>query len=317
MMQNSSISSIEILKRLNSKSKINFSNISGELGITRLTLQNRITNLREKKIISNYTININPNLRPNLKYVFMEIKTNPKEPFLVKELFEIPQLRTLDGILGEFSLIAMFVFNDLEDFNRNLNKIDYVMADSYFKKYQFIETIKVYKINSFCLNNQVLNMRDLDEKDFLILEILQRYQKSKLLSTYEIKRIFKKEFRIILSQSTIYKRIKDMEDRGIILNYTITFNPKLIGYKGKFYVKIKPKNPAKYDMIAENLEKSEFITDLFRIGEQYGLLAIVRVREIDDYGRFIKNIYDTEEIEDTFTNFALDELKPFTNFKLF
>lgn len=317
MPKNKAISSLKIIKKLKSHSKIKFSKVAEDLDITRVTLQNRIINLREKQNISDFTITINPNIRPNLKYVFMEIKTNPQEPFLVKQLFEIPQLVMLDGILGEFSLIAMFVFKDLEDFNNSLSKIDSVMADSYFKKYQFIETIKIYKINSLRLNEVRQPLKDLDENDFKILKILQDKQKSKLLSTYEIKEIFKKEYKNAISQSTIHKRIKEMEEDGVILNYAIRFNPKLIGYKGKFYVRIKPKNPAKYDLIAENIEKSKNITDLFRIGEQYGLLALVRVKEIDDYGIFIKNLYETEEIEDTFTNFALDELKPFTNFTLF
>ncbi len=317
MPQNRIISPLQIIKKLKNNSKIKFSRVAEDLDITRVTLQNRMINLREKKIISDFTITINPNIRPNLKYVFMEIKTNPKEPFMVNELFEIPQLKILDGILGEFSLIAMYIFKDLADFNDSLSKIDSVMADSYFKKYQFIETIKIYKINSFRLNKVKPILKDLDENDFLILKTLQEKQGSKLLSTYEIKEIFKKDYKILISQSTIHKRIKDMEHEGVILNYSIRFNPKLIGYKGKFYVRIKPKNPAKYDIIAENLEKSEYITDLFRIGEQYGLLAIVRVKEIDDYSTFIKNIYETEDIEDTFTNFALDELKPYTNFTLF
>ena len=56
---------------------------------------------------------------------------------------------------------------------------------------------------------------------------------------------------------------------------------------------------------------------MFRIGEQYGIFTIVRVKEIEDYGNFIKMLYDTEEIEDTFTNFVLDELKAFTNFSIY
>jgi len=317
MPQNGLLPSIKIIKKLSNDSKIKFSKVAEELDITRVTLQNRMMNLRERQIISNFTITINPNISPNLKYVFMEIKTNPQEPFLVKELCEIPQLVMLDGILGEFSLIAMFIFKNLRDFNKSLSKIDSVMADSYFKKYQFIETIKIYKINSFRLNEIKHDLKDLDENDFLILKILREKQQSKLLSTYEIKEILQEVYNITISQSTIHKRIKDMEKDGVILNYTIKFNPKLIGYKGKFYVRIKPKNPARYDMIAEKIERNKYITDLFRIGEQFGLLAIVRVKEIDDYRTFIKNLYETEEIEDTFTNFALDELKRFTNFTLF
>ena len=66
-----------------------------------------------------------------------------------------------------------------------------------------------------------------------------------------------------------------------------------------------------------NLEKKPEITDLFRIGEQYGLFGIVRVNKVEDYGSFIKELYETEDIEDTWTNFVLDELVEYTNFKLY
>jgi DNA-binding Lrp family transcriptional regulator len=79
-------------------------------------------------------------------------------------------------------------------------------------------------------------------------------------------------------------------------------------------VRIKPKNPSKYDEIASILAENNAITDLFRIGEQYGLLALIRVEKVEHYGKFIKELYDTEEIEDTWTNFILDEFKSYTNF---
>ena len=65
------------------------------------------------------------------------------------------------------------------------------------------------------------------------------------------------------------------------------------------------------------LENNRKITNLFRIGEQYGLFAIVRVKEVEDYGSFIKELYETEDIEDTWTNFVLDELAEYTNFRLY
>ena len=120
-----------------------------------------------------------------------------------------------------------------------------------------------------------------------------------------------------ISQSTIHNRIKKLEQRGIILNYTVNFHPKEIGFKGKYLVRIKPKDPSKYNELALRLDRNKNITDLFRIGEQYGLFAIVRVKEIEDYATFIKNLYISEEIEDTYTNFVLDELKPYVNFSIF
>ena len=304
-----------IIKKLNSASKPKFSRIAESLNITRKTFHKHFEKLKGKKMISSFTININPNIRPNLKYVIIEVKTNPKEPKLVEELLKIPQLKILDGIFGEFSLIALFIFKDAEDFNKALVLIDKIMSKSYFKKYNIIETIKVYKTNGIELSTSNVDLkRNLDNFDYNILQILQNEQELKQISTYEIRDKLKQIFREDISQPSISKRIEKLKNMNIILNYTINFNPRSIGFKGKYIIRIKPNDPSKYNDLALKLEKKNEITDLFRIGEQYGLFAIVRVEKIEDYALFIKDLYDTGEIEDTFTNFVLDELKPYTNF---
>ncbi|MFX1315972.1 MAG: Lrp/AsnC ligand binding domain-containing protein [Promethearchaeota archaeon] len=316
-----------LIKILNNRSKFKIKEVSKKLGYSRQSFQNRINVLIERKIITKFTINIHPNLNPkNFKYVIIEIKTNPKEPYLVDELLKIEELKVLDGILGEFSLFALFIFDSAESYFKIINKIDNIMAKSYFKKYHIIETIKVFKINGIELDSIKLNSNfELNKVDYLILKILQKRQGLKPISTYEVKNILNKDFKDEInvqykdgiSQPTIYNRIKHLEKEGVILNYTINFNPKKLGYKGKYLVRIKPKDPSRYNKIALNLERNQFITDLFRIGEQYGLFAIIRVRNVEDYANFIKYLYDTEEIEDTFTNFVLDELIPYTNFLIY
>ncbi|MCK4379524.1 MAG: Lrp/AsnC family transcriptional regulator, partial [Candidatus Lokiarchaeota archaeon] len=105
------------IKNLSGKTKFIVSKNSRAVGLSRQTYQNKLDGLRDQKIITNFTININPNIRPNnLKYVMLEIKTNPKEPELVKKLLEIPQLRMLDGIIGDFSLFALFIFKSPEEY---------------------------------------------------------------------------------------------------------------------------------------------------------------------------------------------------------
>ncbi len=151
---------------------------------------------------------------------------------------------------------------------------------------------------------------------------MQENQNLKPISTYEIKDIIKEKYidflkeinRQEISQSTIHNRIKKLEKNNVILNYALNFCPKKIGFRGKYLVRIKPRDPSKYNEIALHLEKNSFITDLFRIGEQHGLFAIVRVKKVEDYAKFIKFLYQSDEIEDTFTSFVLDELKTYTNF---
>ncbi len=316
-----------LVKQLNTKIKFNISKNSQALGISRQTIQNKLNNLKDQQIIRNFTININPNIHPNnLKFVMLEIKTNPKEPKLVEELLKLPQLKMLDGIFGEFSLIALFVFKSSDDYYQTLNLIDKIMAHSYFKKYQIIDTIKVFKTNGVKLENSEINKQfELDKIDELILKILQERQGIKSISTYEIKHIINEEYKSIalkhykegISQPTVHNKIKKLEKNNVILNYSINFCPKKLGFKGKFIVRIKPKDPSKYDLLARKLEEKDEITDLFRIGTQYGLFAIVRVKRIEGYGSFIRDLFYEEDVEDTFTNFVLDELKPFTNFIIF
>jgi DNA-binding Lrp family transcriptional regulator len=316
-----------LIKRLNGKSKFNISKISQALGISRQTIQNKLNNLRDGQIIKNFTININPNIQSkNLKFVMLEIKTNPKEPKLVEELLKLPQLKMLDGIFGEFSLIALFIFKSSDKYYQTLNQIDKIMALSYFKKYQIIETIKVFKTNGIKLENSDVNRQfEIDEIDDLILKILQEHQGLKPISTYDIKHFMNEKYKLDvfnhykegISQPTVHNKIKKLENNGIILNYTINFCPRKLGFKGKFIVRIKPKDPSKYDLLARKLEEKNEITDLFRIGTQYGLFAIVRVKNIGDYGSFIRDLFYEEDIEDTFTNFVLDEHIAFTNFIIF
>lgn len=319
MNSNDRATALRLIKMFSGRSKFYITKNIQALGLTRQTIQNKVKLLRKQEIIENITINIHPYIQPNnLKYVILEIKTNPREPQIVEKLLKIPHLKMLDGIFGEFSLLALFVFKSLDDYYDGLEKIDNIMAESYFKKYQIIETIRVFKTNGINLDEADLDSDfAMDKNDYLILKILQQEQAKKPISTYEIRDKMKNRYNVELSQSTIHNRIKKLEAKGIILNYSINFSPKKIGYEGKFILRLKPKDPSKYNELALKLEERNFITDLFRIGEQYGLLAIVRAKKIEDYAAFIRDLYISEEIEDTYTNFVLDELKPYTNFLVF
>lgn len=61
----------------------------------------------------------------------------------------------------------------------------------------------------------------IDEKDVKIIEILQKNSRTPFLT------IAKK---LNVSESTIRKRVKKLENNEIIKKYTITINPKKLGY---------------------------------------------------------------------------------------
>jgi len=256
---------LNLIKSFNNKSKYVITKLSQVLGYTRQTIKKHFDELKIEKIISNFTININPSILPNnLKYVLLEIKTNPKEPELLEQLLKISQLKILDGILGEYSLFALFIFHSSEEYYQVLSEIDNIMAQSYFKKYHIIETIKVFKTNGIELFDNKIDLNfEIDSIDYVILKILQENQTTKPISTYEIKDIINDKYKDFLSemnkqeisQSTIHNRIKKLEKNNVILNYALNFCPKKIGYRGKYLVRIKPKDPSKYNEIALHLKK--------------------------------------------------------------
>jgi len=132
--------------------------------------------------------------------VLLEIKTNPNEPQLLENLLKISQLKILDGILGEYSLFALFIFHSPEEYYQVLSKIDSIMARSYFKKYRIIETIKVFKTNGIELyDNEIDPDFEIDSIDNVILKILQENQNIKPISTYEIKDIIKDKYKDFLN----------------------------------------------------------------------------------------------------------------------
>jgi DNA-binding Lrp family transcriptional regulator len=51
------------------------------------------------------------------------------------------------------------------------------------------------------------------------------------------------------------------------------------------------------------------ITDLYRTGEEYGLLAIVRMRDVSEYNAFLLKLFSLRDIIDTYTTLVLEERK--------
>jgi len=302
--------SLKILIQLNSDSKIKISEISHRLKLSRNTIKSRLKKLNENGLIKNFSIVVNPNIL-NQDYAFILIKTNPQEFMILEELKKIPQIDMIDGIFGEYSLLVKCIFNNKEEFNNTLQKLDSILSSySNFKKYRIIEAIKIYKVNGINLPDISIEKNiKIDKIDYELLRILKD-QQLKYQSTHEIAVLLRKN-KYEISQSGVYKKIKSLEENKIILRYVANFYPKSLGYLGKFILMLKPKDPKEYGKFANSiLLNYPEVKEIYRTGEVFALLAIVRVKDIDDYGKLLLNLYRTNKIEDTFTYFVLDEQFP-------
>jgi len=306
-------SDLSILETLRSDSRTSLTSIGEKVGLSRFAIKNRIKNLFRDQVILGPTVILNPCLVGLKRTVFFELKTNPHEPWLAELLEKIKSCDMLDGITGEYSLLGRFRFSDDEHFSQILKKIDEAMSESFFKKYRVVNVIRIFKeFGSPFEFERKLKALDLDDVDMKILELLlnqDRYiEVPQPLSTTQISKLLRK-IGIRISQPTVFRRLTKLETNGVILRHTIRVNEAKIGIKTKIVVRIKV-NPASYDTVAQDfLAKMNEVTDLYRTGEDYGLFAIMRVRDISQYNLLLLKLYDSKDVIDTYTTFVLEERK--------
>jgi len=302
---------LSILEVLQGDSRASLTDIGRGLGLSRFAVKDRIEKLFKDRLILGPTVIINPSGVGFKRTVFFEFKTNPHEPWLAEFLEEIKECDMLNGITGEYSLLGRFRIADEEHFGRILRRIDEVMTKSFFKKYRVVNAINTFKESGVPFERKAAPLT-LGDIDLMILRILlnqTRYVKTpQPLSTTQISRLLR-DLGVKISQPSVFKRLKRLKDQGVILRHTILVNQEKVGFKTKLVVRIKV-NPASYDDVARNfLVPMDEITDLYRTGEDYGLLAIVRVKGVSEYNAFLLGLYASKDIIDTHTTLVLEERK--------
>ncbi len=282
----------DLIKHLNEDSWKKNTALANELGITRMTLLNRIKKLIDNEILLKYTIMVNPYLYS--KKVFYEIKTNPREPEVLDTLRKL-QFEALEGIIGDYSLIIKQNFWKDQDFLHNLNTMDQLNVENY----RLIEIFRTYKEHGQIFLEKQQSQMKLGDLDVKILQGLKNQGKGRG-NTSELAK------RIGIPQSTIYKKINDFRKKNLI-KFNISINPLVLDYKIKFYMRIKVE-PGCIERVVNGIREHPQVTDLFRTGENYGLLSIIRARTIDEFNIIINELYEKNPISDTRTTLVLNGL---------
>jgi len=302
----------QILKILREEdSRTSLTEISEKVGLSRFVVKSRVQKMFQDGVILEPTVVVNPSLVGFGRTVFFEFKTNPHEPWLAKLLENTNACDLLDGITGEYSLFARFRIKDDEHFAHVLKRMDESVAKSFFKKYRVVNAIRIFKEAGFPFEAKETSLK-LDKVDLKILEILQNqieYVKAPLpITTVELSRLLK-DFGTRISQPAVFQRLTALEKNGVILKNTIKVNWIKLDLKTKVIVRVKA-NPSMYDVVARDfLAPMDEVTDLYRTGEEYGLLAIVRVHEVSEYNSFLLKLYANRDVIDTYTNLVLEERK--------
>jgi DNA-binding Lrp family transcriptional regulator len=277
-----------------------------KVNATRQTAARVIHKLQERGIIRQYATVVDPTMYQTF---FIEFKTNPREPQIAESLAHLSNMTTLDGIIGEFSLFAKIVAKDQVEFAATLSQIDKFMAQSRFQYYRVINTITCFKdcgeIISIPSESGGGPKRTPSETDRRILEKIrytpQRIRVSELALDPEVH----------LSQPVLSKKLEKFLEEGSVRKYTICVDPAFLHLQTKFILRVKPLYLDRYNDVANQMATSfPEIIDLYRTGENFGLLAIVRTPDIVAYNAFLRKLYETIDVEDTYTVLVIEERMP-------
>jgi DNA-binding Lrp family transcriptional regulator len=294
---------IALLEALYKNSRESATTLSETLSpkISRQTIAKLRRKLLETKIIHHLTVLVNP-FKLNLQISFLEVKTNPGEPEILESFSNIPEIESIDGIIGDYALILKIVVATKKRFAEILSEIDQIISlKSQFQAYRIIDTIDIFKLGGFILENRKPEeVKAIDQATWELLQALRKNFDPKQLAQnsplYEERNLSRKILRL--------KRDK------IIQRFTITLDYPQSELHTKFYLRLKPKIIGDYSNLASRLITNPNIVELYRTGEEAGLLAIVRTDGLQDYKIFVHRLYEDYAIENTHTTVVLDENIP-------
>lgn len=151
-------------------------------------------------------------------------------------------------------------------------------------------------------------MAGLDETDFKILKLLKEDSKQPLKTLEE---------RLGSKSSTIHARIKKLEQKGIIKNYTINLDMKSIGLPLVGFIMLifeKSETHLDQETIATEIGKLPRTQEVHLIAGEYDILVKVRSKDIEDLGEFVtKDLKQIKGIGSSRTFVSLNIIKEFSD----
>jgi len=146
----------------------------------------------------------------------------------------------------------------------------------------------------------------MDEIDKRILEKLQndaRVAFRKIAEELEV------------SESTIFVRVKKLQERGIIKRFMAEISPELVGKGLTAFILIKA-DPQKYPVVLETLKKIPDVYEIYDVTGNYYAIAKVRTGERGDLAKIIDQIGLIEGVTSTETAIVLRNIKEETRINL-
>lgn len=146
-------------------------------------------------------------------------------------------------------------------------------------------------------------MTDLDAFDIKILNVLQENARITTLELAEA---------VGLSATPCARRVKRLEDEGLIERYVTLLNPERVGLGLSVFINVRLRNQT--STAIENFERTvrdmPEITECYLVTGVYDYLLRLRVSDVESLREFIRNRLTTIEcIGETHSSIVLDKMK--------
>ena len=96
-----------LLDLLAANSRARVTELAHQLGVSRMTVQQRMRRLEEQKIIQGYTVRVDPSQARQRITAFVMISVDPKKATgLVRRMEKNPAVRAVLSVTGQYDLVA-------------------------------------------------------------------------------------------------------------------------------------------------------------------------------------------------------------------
>ena len=148
-------------------------------------------------------------------------------------------------------------------------------------------------------------MSKIDKKDKLIIDSLQNDGGLSVAAIGEI---------VGLSQNACWRRIKRLEDEGVLKNRAVVFDADKLGYPLTVYafLRIREHGTEWFDRFVENIVKMPEVVEFLRMSGDIDYMAKIVARDVRHYDETYKTIISLGAVLDVSSSFLMEEIKSTT-----
>jgi len=281
--------------------------IARSVGVARSTVKRRMRSLFEEGVYQGYQIEIGRLPLGLERLVYLEVKTNPREAWLLEALESLSQCMESDGVIGEYGLVFKMAFRDGTDLAGTLHALDSLIASSAAKRYRIIDVLETYKERG--LSPGIASRLGVDVLNRALLRTLSQQTSVTPYPTWKVARILEQELKRRVSRSSVQKRIRALHESGVIRQFTIRPRRWRRGRGVRAFVRFRTDPGRTRAVAAKASSDMHEIVCLYRTGEDYSLFAEVFVEDLASMDGFLKKIYGVDGVLDTMTTIVLEKRK--------